>query len=51
LFFPPAAIVLAKGGTTHLLLSIILTIFFWVPGVLHALYVVFKEDLENVVED
>ena len=50
-FFPPVAVLLAKGGMSHLLLSILLTIFFWIPGVIHALYIVFREDLGNLSDE
>ena len=48
LVFPPLAVLLAKGGMNHFLISILLTIFFWVPGVLHALYVIFHEDIGSI---
>jgi len=42
ILLPPLAVGLKAGMGFHLLLSIILTICFWVPGLLHALWVVLK---------
>ncbi len=43
--FPPLA-VLTTGRIGALILNIILTIFFWIPGIIHAILVVneFYED-------
>jgi uncharacterized membrane protein YqaE (UPF0057 family) len=38
IIFPPAA-VLTTGRIGAFILSIILTIFFWVPGIIHAILV------------
>ncbi len=38
IIFPPAA-VLTTGRIGALILNIILTIFFWIPGVIHAILV------------
>jgi len=37
--FPPLAVLLA-GKSIQALLNFVLTLFFWVPGVIHALMVV-----------
>jgi uncharacterized membrane protein YqaE (UPF0057 family) len=37
--FPPAA-VLTTGRIGSLILNIILTIFFWIPGIIHAILIV-----------
>jgi uncharacterized membrane protein YqaE (UPF0057 family) len=39
---PPLAVGLKEGVGGHLVLSIILTIFFWLPGLLHALWIVLR---------
>jgi uncharacterized membrane protein YqaE (UPF0057 family) len=39
--FPPAAI-LTTGKMGALILNIILTLFFWVPGIIHSILVVSK---------
>jgi uncharacterized membrane protein YqaE (UPF0057 family) len=38
---PPAAVYLAVGLTLHFWINVILTILGWVPGILHALWVMF----------
>lgn len=39
-FLPPVGVLLGGGELGDLLINIILTLFFWVPGVLHALWVI-----------
>jgi uncharacterized membrane protein YqaE (UPF0057 family) len=41
---PPLGVILAGGSANAIILNIILTIFFWIPGLVHALYTIFKED-------
>jgi uncharacterized membrane protein YqaE (UPF0057 family) len=38
----PLAVFLKQGAGTHLLINIVLCFFFYVPAVLHALYIVLK---------
>jgi uncharacterized membrane protein YqaE (UPF0057 family) len=41
ILLPPLAVYLAQNGVKkHFWINIILCIFFWIPGVLHALWVV-----------
>lgn len=40
ILLPPLAVWLKAGVGTGLALNVVLTILFWLPGVLHALYVV-----------
>lgn len=40
ILLPPVAVFLQKGAGKELLISIVLTIFFFVPGVIYALLVV-----------
>jgi uncharacterized membrane protein YqaE (UPF0057 family) len=42
-FLPPLAVGLKAGVGGALFLNIILTLLFWLPGFLHALYVVLKK--------
>jgi uncharacterized membrane protein YqaE (UPF0057 family) len=42
IFLPFVAVFLKKGVGSDLLINIILCIFFWLPGVIHALWVVTK---------
>lgn len=39
---PPLAVGLKQGVGAHLVISIVLTLLFWLPGVLHAIYIVLK---------
>ena len=41
-FLPPLAVGLKEGVGGQLILNIILTILFWLPGFLHALWVILK---------
>ena len=43
ILLPPLAAFLQVGATKHLWLNIILCLFFWVPGVLHALWLVLTD--------
>lgn len=40
LLLPPIAVFLKVGFGKHLLINIVLCLFFYVPGIIHALYVV-----------
>ncbi|HYF13676.1 MAG TPA: YqaE/Pmp3 family membrane protein [Phycisphaerales bacterium] len=42
-FLPPLAVGLKTGVGGALFLNIVLTILFWLPGFLHALYIVLKK--------
>jgi len=42
ILLPPLAVFLNKGAGKDLLINIILCLFFYVPGILHALWVVLK---------
>ena len=43
IFLPPLAAFLTVGITLHFWLNILLTIFFFVPGMIHALWLVVKK--------
>ena len=43
IFLPPVAAYLQVGLTNHFWVNIILTIIFWVPGVIHALWLVLTD--------
>ena len=40
ILLPPVAVFLKKGAGMELVIGIVLTILFWVPGVIYALLVV-----------
>lgn len=42
LFLPPVAVFLKAGAGKDLIINIVLCLFFWVPGVIHALWVSLK---------
>jgi len=41
---PPVAILVMRGTVNQFILNVILTFIFWVPGIIHALYVVFADE-------
>jgi uncharacterized membrane protein YqaE (UPF0057 family) len=43
ILLPPLAAYLQVGATKHLWLNIVLCLFVWVPGVLHALWLVLTD--------
>lgn len=43
LLLPPLAAYLQVGASKHLWINIILCLLMWVPGVLHALWLVFSD--------
>ncbi len=43
IFIPPVAAFLTVGITFHIWLNLILTLFFFVPGMIHALWLVVKK--------
>ena len=42
ILLPPLAVYLATKSGKNTVINIILCFFFWVPGILHALYLVLK---------
>ncbi|KAJ7219183.1 hypothetical protein GGX14DRAFT_355441, partial [Mycena pura] len=42
IIFPPLGVFLERGCGADLLINILLTILGWVPGIIHALYIIFK---------
>lgn len=42
ILLPPVAVGLKEGVGGQLVLSIVLTIFFFIPGIIHALWVVLR---------
>ncbi|MGI2171893.1 YqaE/Pmp3 family membrane protein [Shewanella sp. MF05960] len=45
ILLPPLAVFLKKGLGKDLLINILLCFFFFIPGLIHALWVVLQEDL------
>lgn len=42
ILLPPLAVFLKDGIKSHFWINIILSLFFYVPGILHALWIVLK---------
>ena len=42
ILLPPLAVFLHKGAGRDLLINVILCLFFYIPGILHALWLVFR---------
>lgn len=42
LLLPPVAVFLKSGAGKDLLINIVLCLFFYVPGILHALWLILK---------
>ncbi|KIY50949.1 cation transport-related protein, partial [Fistulina hepatica ATCC 64428] len=40
--FPPLGVFLERGCGVDLLINICLTILGWIPGIIHALYIILK---------
>lgn len=40
---PPLAVLMEVGVSKHFWISLILTFFFWVPGVVHAMIIVMEK--------
>jgi uncharacterized membrane protein YqaE (UPF0057 family) len=43
IILPPLAVFLKKNVGTELIISIVLSLFFYIPGILYALYIVTKK--------
>ncbi|CZR55977.1 probable RIC1 protein [Phialocephala subalpina] len=44
IFIPPLAVFLKRGCAADFLINILLTILGWIPGVIHAWWVISKHD-------
>ena len=42
LFIPPLAVFLKTNAVKDTLINVVLCLFFWIPGVIHALWVCLK---------
>jgi uncharacterized membrane protein YqaE (UPF0057 family) len=43
IFLPPLGVVIKRGIDIQLVINIVLTMFGWFPGIIHALYVILKK--------
>jgi uncharacterized membrane protein YqaE (UPF0057 family) len=44
LFLPPLAVALRSGLGLQFVINLVLCLFFWVPGIVHAVYVVCSDE-------
>lgn len=42
IFLPPIGVYLEVGFTKHFFINVILTLFGWLPGIIHAVYIIAK---------
>jgi uncharacterized membrane protein YqaE (UPF0057 family) len=42
ILLPPLAVFLKKGANKDLIINIVLCFFFWIPGIVHALWITTK---------
>ena len=43
IILPPLGVLLKVGLTKHFWISVILTLFFWVPGMIHAFIIILQD--------
>lgn len=43
IFLPPLGVAIKRGIDVQLFISILLTMFGWLPGIVHALYIILKD--------
>ena len=43
IFLPPLGVAIKRGIDIQLFISILLTMFGWLPGIVHALYIILKD--------
>jgi len=43
IFIPPLAVLILKGCGGDFILNLVLTIFFFIPGIIHACYLILKD--------
>jgi uncharacterized membrane protein YqaE (UPF0057 family) len=44
ILIPPLGVLLKEGFGIQLLINIILTLFGYIPGIIHALYIILRKD-------
>jgi uncharacterized membrane protein YqaE (UPF0057 family) len=44
IIFPPLGVLLKRGLDLQFLINLVLTLFGWLPGIIHALYIVLKSN-------
>lgn len=47
ILIPPLGVAIKRGVDIQLFINIILTMFGWLPGIIHALYIILKDRVKN----
>jgi uncharacterized membrane protein YqaE (UPF0057 family) len=47
ILLPPLGVAIKRGVDIQLFINIILTMFGWLPGIIHALYIILKDRVKN----
>ena len=47
IFLPPLGVAVKRGINIQLFINIFLTMFGWLPGIVHALYIILKDRVDN----
>ena len=47
ILIPPLGVAVKRGIDIQLFINIILTMFGWLPGIIHALYIILKDRVKN----
>ena len=47
ILLPPLGVLVKRGVDVQLVVNILLTMFGWLPGIIHALYVILKDRVKN----
>jgi uncharacterized membrane protein YqaE (UPF0057 family) len=47
IFLPPLGVAVKRGIDIQLFINIFLTMFGWLPGIVHAFYIILKDRVDN----
>ncbi|PBK92452.1 hypothetical protein ARMGADRAFT_1013065 [Armillaria gallica] len=42
ILIPPIAVIIMKRPIAEILINVVLTLFFWIGGIIHALYLIYQ---------
>ncbi|SJL08569.1 uncharacterized protein ARMOST_11935 [Armillaria ostoyae] len=43
ILIPPIAVIIMKRPIAEILINVVLTLFFWIGGIIHALYLIYQQ--------
>ncbi|KAK0478869.1 hypothetical protein IW261DRAFT_191545 [Armillaria novae-zelandiae] len=43
ILIPPIAVIIMKRSIAEILINVVLTLFFWIGGIIHALYLIYQQ--------